>query len=106
MDTRPAADFHKAFIPNAINIGLKGDFAPWVGAMIVDTQQPILLVTEVGTEEEAITRLSRVGFDNVIGYLDGGFETWKNAGKEIDEIKRISPEEFAQQLIKTPKLLM
>lgn len=105
LDTRPAADFHKAFIPNAINIGLKGDFAPWVGAMIVDTQQPILLVTEVGTEEEAITRLSRVGFDNVIGYLDGGFETWKNAGKEIDEIKRISPEEFAQQFDKNTKVI-
>lgn len=105
LDTRPAADFHKAFIPNAINIGLKGDFAPWVGAMIVDTQQPILLVTEVGTEEEAITRLSRVGFDNVIGYLDGGFETWKNEGKEIDEIKRISPEEFAQQFDKNTKVI-
>lgn len=105
LDTRPAADFHKAFIPNAINIGLKGDFAPWVGAMIVDTQQPILLVTEVGTEEEAITRLSRVGFDNVIGYLDGGFETWKNTGKEIDEIKRISPEEFAQQFDKNTKVI-
>lgn len=105
LDTRPAADFHKAFIPNAINIGLKGDFAPWVGAMIVDTQQPILLVTEVGTEEEAITRLSRVGFDNVIGYLDGGFETWRNAGKEIDEIKRISPEEFAQQFDKNTKVI-
>lgn len=105
LDTRPAADFHKAFIPNAINIGLKGDFAPWVGAMIVDTQQPILLVSEVGTEEEAITRLSRVGFDNVIGYLDGGFETWKNTGKEIDEIKRISPEEFAQQFDKNTKVI-
>lgn len=105
LDTRPAADFYKAFIPNAINIGLKGDFAPWVGAMIVDTQQPILLVTEVGTEEEAITRLSRVGFDNVIGYLDGGFETWKNEGKEIDEIKRISPEEFAQQFDKNTKVI-
>lgn len=105
LDTRPAADFHKAFIPNAINIGLKGDFAPWVGAMIVDTQQPILLITEVGTEEEAITRLSRVGFDNVIGYLDGGFKTWKNEGKEIDEIKRISPEEFAQQFDKNTKVI-
>ncbi len=105
LDTRSAAEFHKAFVPNAINIGLKGDFAPWVGAMIVDTQQPILLVTEVGTEEEAITRLSRVGFDNVIGYLDGGFETWKNAGKEIDEIKRISPETFAQLYNKNAKII-
>jgi len=71
LDTRGAADFHKGFIPNSINIGLKGDFAPWVGAMIVDVKQPIILVSDAGTEEEVITRLSRVGFDNVLGYLDG-----------------------------------
>ncbi|MGC4127971.1 MAG: MBL fold metallo-hydrolase [Bergeyella sp.] len=97
LDTRSAADFHKGFVPNSINIGLKGDFAPWVGAMIVDVKQPILLVTDSGTEEEAITRLARVGFDNVIGFLEGGFEAWKNAGKETDEIKRISPEQFASE---------
>lgn len=97
LDTRAAADFHKGFVPNSVNIGLKGDFAPWVGAMIVDVKQPLLLVTEPRTEEEAITRLSRVGFDNVIGYLDGSFETWKKSGKEIDEVKRITPEEFATQ---------
>ncbi|WP_312322059.1 MBL fold metallo-hydrolase [Soonwooa sp.] len=95
LDTRGAADFHKGFIPNSINIGLKGDFAPWVGAMIVDVKQPIILVSDAGTEEEVITRLSRVGFDNVLGYLDGSFEAWKNTGNEIDEIKRISPQEFA-----------
>jgi glyoxylase-like metal-dependent hydrolase (beta-lactamase superfamily II)/rhodanese-related sulfurtransferase len=95
LDTRSAADFHKGFVPNSVNIGLKGDFAPWVGAMIVDVKQPIALITEVGMEEEAITRLSRVGFDNVIGYLQGGFENWKNSGNETDEIKRISPEDFA-----------
>ncbi len=97
LDTRLAADFHKGFVPNSVNIGLKGDFAPWVGAMIVDVKQPLLLVTEPGSEEEAITRLSRVGFDNVIGYLEGSFETWKKSGKEIDEINRITPEEFAKQ---------
>jgi len=97
LDTRGAADFHKGFVPNSINIGLKGDFAPWVGAMIVDVKHPLLLVTDPGTEEEVITRLSRVGFDNVIGYLQGSFEAWKNAGKETDEIKRISPAEFAEQ---------
>lgn len=97
LDTRNPEDFHKEFIPNSINIGLKGDFAPWVGAMIVDVHQPILLVTEDGNEEEAITRLSRVGFDNVVGYLDGSFAAWKKSGKETDEIKRISPEEFAQE---------
>lgn len=97
LDTRNAAEFHKGFVPNAINIGLKGDFAPWVGAMIVDVLQPLLLVSDAGTEEEVITRLSRVGFDNVLGYLDGGFETWKNSNKEIDTIERISAEEFASQ---------
>lgn len=105
LDTRPAADFHKGFVPNAVNIGLKGDFAPWVGAMIVDVKQPLLLVTEPGTEQEAITRLSRVGFDNVIGYLDGSFESWKNSGKEVDEIKRISPEEFAEQFNTDSKVI-
>lgn len=105
LDTRPAADFHKGFVPNAVNIGLKGDFAPWVGAMIVDVKQPLLLVTDPGTEQEAITRLSRVGFDNVIGYLDGSFESWKNSGKEVDEIKRISPEEFADQFNTDSKVI-
>lgn len=105
LDTRPAANFHKGFVPNAVNIGLKGDFAPWVGAMIVDVKQPLLLVTEPGTEQEAITRLSRVGFDNVIGYLDGSFESWKNSGKEVDEIKRISPEEFADQFNTDSKVI-
>lgn len=95
LDTRNATDFHQGFIPNSINIGLKGDFAPWVGAMIVDVHQPILLVSDPGTEEEVITRLSRVGFDHVLGYLEGGFESWKNSGKEIDTIHRISPQEFA-----------
>ena len=105
LDTRTAAEFHKGFVPNSINIGLKGDFAPWVGAMIVDVHQPILLVTENGAEEEAITRLSRVGFDNVQGFLEGSFDTWKNSGKEIDEVKRISPDEFANQFDKNSKII-
>lgn len=97
LDTRSAAEFHQGFIPNAVNIGLKGDFAPWVGSMVVDVKQPLLLITEPGKEKEAITRLSRVGFDNVVGFLEGGFESWKKSGKETDEIKRISPDEFAEQ---------
>lgn len=105
LDTRTAAMFHQNFIPNSINIGLKGDFAPWVGAMIVDVQQPILLVTNPGTEEEAITRMSRVGFDNVLGYLDGGFESWKNSGKEMDQIHRISADEFANRYKEDSKVL-
>ncbi len=105
LDTRNAAEFHKGFIPNAVNIGLKGDFAPWAGAMIVDVQQPLLLVTDEGTEKEVITRLSRVGFDNVIGYLKGGFETWKNSGKETDSINRISPDEFAEKFNENSKVI-
>ena len=105
LDTRNAADFHKGFVPNSINIGIKGDFAPWVGAMIVDVQQPIILVSDLGSEEEVITRLSRVGFDNVVGFLEGGFESWKNSGKEIDEIKRISAEQFASEYSQNQKVI-
>lgn len=95
LDTRANTEFYKGFVPQSINIGLKGDFAPWVGALIVDVKQPILLVTNNGSEEEAVTRLSRVGFDNVIGHLKGGFEAWKNAGKETDSVHRITADEFA-----------
>jgi len=105
LDTRSPADFHKGFIPNAINIGLKGDFAPWVGSLIVDVKHPLLLVADEGTEEEVITRLSRVGFDHVLGYLKGGFEAWKSSTKEIDEIKRISPAEFAEVFNENSKVI-
>lgn len=97
LDTRAAEEFHKGFVPQSVNIGLKGDFAPWVGALIVDVNQPILLVTDSDAEEEAITRLSRVGFDNVVGFLKGGFESWKNFGKETDAVNRISPQQFAEK---------
>lgn len=105
LDTRSPGEFHKGFIPNSINIGLKGDFAPWVGNMIVDVKHSIILVVEQGSEQEAITRLSRVGFDNVLGYLQGGFEAWKNAGNEVDEIRRISPSEFAEQFSTDVKVI-
>ncbi|MEQ1554167.1 MAG: MBL fold metallo-hydrolase [Ferruginibacter sp.] len=94
LDTRDANDFAKGFIPNSINIGLEGSFAQWVGEMVSDIKQEILLVTDKGNEEEAIIRLSRVGYDCTIGYLDGGFETWKNAGKEVDTVTRITAEDF------------
>ena len=97
LDARAPGVFAQGFIPRSINIGLDGDFAPWVGTMIVDVKQPLLLVTDPGREEEAITRLSRVGFDHVLGYLDGGFDAWKASGKETDEVKHISANEFAQQ---------
>lgn len=98
LDTRDNGVFSKGFVPNSINIGLHGDFAPWVGAMIGSVDQPILLVTEPGEEEEAVTRLSRVGFDNVLGYLEGGFENWKSAGKEVDTVNRITAEQFAKDV--------
>ena len=95
LDTRSAGEFYKAFIPQSVNIGLTGDFAPWVGALIMDVKQTLLLVTEPGREEEAVTRLSRVGFDNILGHLKGGFETWQKSGKESDSVNRISAETFA-----------
>jgi hydroxyacylglutathione hydrolase len=97
LDTRDNGDFAKGFIPQSINIGLNGDFAPWVGALIVDVKQAILLVTDEGKEEEAVTRLSRVGFDNILGHLKGGFAAWQNAAKEIDTVNRITADEFATQ---------
>ena len=98
LDTRAASEFAKGFIPRSVNIGINGDFAPWVGALIKDVKQPILLITELGQEEETVTRLSRVGFDNVIGHLKGGFASWKEAGKEIDTVNRITAEQFAKEV--------
>ncbi len=96
LDTRNAQVFSEGFIPNSINVGLDGQFAPWVGALIPDLKHSILLIAESGMEEEALTRLSRVGYDQVLGYLKGGFEAWKESGKETDTVTRISPEEFAK----------
>ncbi|RDY58664.1 MBL fold metallo-hydrolase [Flagellimonas nanhaiensis] len=95
LDTRDAETFSKGFIPNSVNIGLEGSFAQWVGEMIPDVKQEILLVCEPGKEEEAIIRLSRVGYDKTLGYLENGFESWKKAGKEIDRIQRMNADEFA-----------
>ncbi|WP_338378284.1 MBL fold metallo-hydrolase [uncultured Flavobacterium sp.] len=94
LDVRHENDFVKEHVPSSIFIGLHGGFAPWVGALIGDVKQPILLITPEGKEEEAITRLSRVGFDNTLGYLKGGIEAWKAAGFETDSINSVSPEEF------------
>ncbi len=98
LDTRNSGDFSKGFIPQSISIGLNGDFAPWVGALVADVKQPILLVCEAGKEEEAVTRLSRVGFDHLLGHLSGGFEAWKAAGKELDQVNRITAEDFAERV--------
>lgn len=97
LDTRANGEFAKGFVPQSVNIGLAGDFAPWVGALIADVKQPLLLVTDAG-KEEAVTRLSRVGFDNVLGHLKGGFETWQTSGKEIDAVNRISAEQFSKEV--------
>jgi hydroxyacylglutathione hydrolase len=95
LDTRDPQTFAKGFVPNSINIGIDGSFAPWVGAMIPDIKHEILLVTDEGREEEVITRLARVGYDFTIGYLKGGFEAWKKAGKEVDHITSINADELA-----------
>ncbi len=106
LDTRAGTEFSKGFIPQSINIGIKGDFAPWVGSLIGDVKQEILLITDTGMEEETVTRLARVGFDNVIGYLKGGFDAWKKAGKEIDQIIRISADDFKNQFDKNESLVI
>ncbi len=93
LDTRNVQTFATGFVPNSINIAIDGSFAPWVGAMIPDIKQEILLVTDEGREEEVITRLARVGYDFTIGYLKGGIKAWKDAGKELDQIESISVEE-------------
>ncbi len=98
LDTRNNSEFYKGFIPQSINIGIQGDFAPWVGAMIGDVKQAIILVTEIGMEEEVVTRLTRVGFDNIIGHLKGGFDAWKNAAKEVDAVNRITAQQFATEI--------
>ena len=95
IDTRKPEMFRQGFIPRSIFIGIDGDFAPWVGTLVRDIQQEILIVADEGREEEVIKRLARVGYDNVLGYLKGGFEAWKNAGKEIDAVESITADEFA-----------
>ena len=98
LDTRNSGDFAIGHIPQSISIGVSGDFAPWVGALIANVNQPIIIVSDLGKEEETITRLSRVGFDNVLGHLEGGFQSWKNAGKEIENVNRITASEFENQV--------
>lgn len=98
LDVRNQDDFSEGHIPNSIFIGLDGPFAPWIGALILDAKQPILLVTPVGREAETITRLARVGYDNTVGYLDGGFETWKNSGLDIETINSVTVDELQEKI--------
>ena len=95
IDTRHQDKFAKGFIPGSIFIGIDDNFAMWVGALIIDLKQPILFIVDPGKEEEVITRLSRVGYDNPIGYLHGSFEAWKDAGEDVDTIEEVTAEELA-----------
>lgn len=98
LDTRPAQEFARGFVPNSINIGIDGSFAPWVGALIPDLKQPLLIITQPGREEEVVTRLARVGYDYTLGYLEGSIEAWEKAGKEVDTIASIPAEQLAAQI--------
>lgn len=106
LDTRDAGVFAQGFIPNSINIGIDGSFAPWVGAMIPDIKQKILVIADQGREEEVVTRLARVGYDYTIGHLQGGFQAWKKAGKETDRIESVTAIEMAELLKKDPSLIV
>lgn len=97
LDVRGAQDFAQGHIPNSIFIGIDGSFAGWVGTLITDLNQPIILVAPEGREEETVTRLARVGYDNTLGYLMGGFASWKDSGKEIETVKSIPATDFAEE---------
>ena len=99
LDVRNAEDWAAAHIPGSIYIGLDGSFAPWVGALISDLKQAIVLLTPDGREEETVTRLSRVGYDNTLGYLAGGIEAWKMAGRETDSVDSIPASEFEKRYL-------
>lgn len=98
IDTRDANIFSEGFIPGSINIGIDGSFATWVGTLIRDVKQELLLIIDPGREEEVLTRLARVGYDNALGYLDGGFESWKKAGKDIDSLRWVNIETLNEVL--------
>lgn len=104
LDTRSKEDFVKSYIPNSVFIGIDGSFAVWVGTLIPDLKQEILLITDKGREEEVITRLARVGYDNALGYLNGGFEAWEKAGKEADNLKSISVDQLIEMKALNPQI--
>lgn len=104
LDTRDARTFAQGFIPGSVNIGIEGSFAPWVGALIPDIRQTLLIVAEEGKEEEVVIRLARVGYDGAIGYLEGGIQAWKEAGKDLDTVRSVSAGELAQLKAADPEL--
>ncbi len=104
LDTRDPQVFAKGFIPNSINVGIDGSFAPWIGALITDIQQPLLIVADKGREEEVVTRLARVGYDNSLGYLEGGVAAWAAAGKELDRIQSVTAGDMAKRMAENPDI--
>ena len=100
LDTRKPQEYAAGHIPGSVNIGLDGQFAPWVGVLIPDIDQKILIVTEKSREEETIRRLSRVGYDDVLGFLEGGYNAWKQSNKQTDTVESIDAEEFANRISK------
>ena len=105
VDTRKPSDYCNEHIPGSIFIGLSGRFAPWVGEILKDINREIILIVENGKEEEAITRLSRVGFDNCIGYLDSGIESWKSAGYSTENIRSIDPGQFVNEFSQNSQII-
>jgi rhodanese-related sulfurtransferase len=106
IDARHQDDFAVGFVPGSIFIGIYDNFAPWVGTLVPNLLQPILFVADPGTEEEIVTRLARVGYDNAIGYLEGGFDAWIAAGEEVDRIEEITAAEFARRFREHPVNLL
>ncbi|MFY0652978.1 MAG: MBL fold metallo-hydrolase [Cyclobacteriaceae bacterium] len=104
LDTRSKTDFANEHIPNSIFIGIDGSFAPWVGALVTDLKQPMVLVADEGREEEVVIRLSRVGYDNTLGFLKGGLDAWKNSGREVDSVESIFAGEFATRAAQNPDI--
>lgn len=98
LDTRAPEQFVAGHVPNSIFIGIDGSFAPWVGALVKDLSQALIIIAPEGREEEVVTRLSRVGYDNTMGYLEGGLDAWKAAGKEVEKVKQITATEYAERL--------
>lgn len=106
LDTRQAKDFRLGFVPNSINIGLEGTFAPWAGTLIPSVEHPLLIIADPGREEEVVTRLARVGFEQTLGFLEGGIAAWRAAGKALYTLSQVSASELAARLIYNPSLVV
>jgi len=105
LDVRNQIQFAEEHIPGSIFIGIDGGFAPWVGAIVGDVKRPILLITPKGREEETITRLARVGFDNALGYLEGGLSSWKVKGRKTDSVSTIEASKLGKKIFNQTKII-